>query len=318
MKFIKISTLIFTVALLGAGCQWFGSPADPDARNTFGGLSPAEAAEKLQFLPGDTFDIEQRVYGFEALIPGFMKSDKGVRNVTITRFAPMHTANLDWETTLDVETEASKQAREEYRQALESLTDDREIPERPQPEYETRSTSGTIEFINIKDSHKALFPAYWQEGTQSAINTFSGIWLSDDAYQELSRTGKTVLSFNVFHESSAQAIRGVNELQSALETLRNESEEAKDGSTDIDLMEVTNDSLEYELTIDGSPVTVEAIKAKNWFGEITVLKNRQNPMILELNINPLAAGANEVMGEQVGSLQDLFGYKIDNFNLKVF
>lgn len=319
MNTYKLIVLLAGTALLGAGCQWFAPAEDSNARNAFSHLEPLAAAEKLQFLPGDSFDVTQRMYGFEALISGFMKDDTGVRKVTITRFAPMNGANLDWEAKLEVETEASIQEREAYTKALDELTEDAPIPVRPDAAYETRTTSGTLEFINIKNSHSALFPAYWHEGKQNAIEEFSGIWLSDDAFQELSRTGKTSLSFNVFHESSAQAVEGVYALQDALDTLKHESQTAaREDRKDVDLIEMVDDALPYDITIDGKSVTVETMKARNWYGEIIVLKNRQNPMILELNINPIAASVNEAIGDKVGSLQDLFGYKITNFNLKTY
>jgi len=318
MKGYRLITLFVGLVLLGSGCQWFGSTPDSSARNAFSGLSPVEAAEKLQFLPGDSFDIAQQAYGLETLVPNFLKSDKGVRKVTVTRFAPMNGANVDWETTLDVETDASKSAQDAYMKALDELSQDAEIPVRPEPEYETRSVSGTLAYVNLKTSHKGFFPAYWREGKQSASDEFSGVWLSDDAFQELSRTGQTAFSFNVFQNTSAEALRGLNALQDAVAALKQESQTAKKEHTDIDLLKTTEEAFDYELTIDGQPVTVEAIKARNWFGEMTVLKNRQNPIILEVSINPLAAGVNEAIGDKVGSLQGLFGYKITDFNLKQY
>ena len=114
MKFQKLFLLFVALAVLGVGCQWFGGSAESGQRNSFQDLAPLEATKKLQFLPGDSFEIGQRAYGFEVLIPGFLKSDKSARQVTVTRFAPMNGANLNWEVVLNVETEASKRAREEY------------------------------------------------------------------------------------------------------------------------------------------------------------------------------------------------------------
>jgi hypothetical protein len=218
-----------------------------------------------------------------------------------------------------VETEASKQAREEFQTALANLGEDDEIPARPETVFEERTVSGTVENINLSKSHKALLPSYWEEGPVNLVNEVSAMWLADDAFQELTRTGQTVLSFNLFHDASAKAVRGANELKEALDTLRDESQTARvEERKDVDFVEMLEDSLEYEMTIDGKKIRVEAFKARNWFGEMIVLKSRQNPMILEFNINPLAAGANELFGEKTGSLQDLFGYKVDNFNLKTF
>lgn len=314
----KILVLVLGLALMGVGCSWFNGKEE-GKRVSFQGMSPTEAAEKLQFLPGDTFEIQQRVYGFEALVPGFLKSDKGVRKVTITRFAPTNVANLEWETTLDVETEDSKKARDDYEASIANLSSDDVVPERPEPAFESRTVSGTVDNISLAKSHKVLLPAYWEEGDMNAVTELSGIWLADDPFQELTRTGQTVLSFNVFHEASAKAIRGANDLKDALDALRNASQTAKtEERKDVDYVEMLDESVPYELTIDGKKITVEAFRARNWYGEMVVLKNRQNPLILELTINPLAAGANEVFGDKVGSLEDLFGYKVDNFTLKTF
>ncbi|HVM90841.1 MAG TPA: hypothetical protein VMU11_03015, partial [Verrucomicrobiae bacterium] len=96
----------------GFGCASFNLPDLPGATtSTDGGDSTSTAvqnANALQFLPGDTFEIRQTVLGFGAFLPDLLKTDDGVRTVTIQRFAPTHSAELKWQVTATTETDASK------------------------------------------------------------------------------------------------------------------------------------------------------------------------------------------------------------------
>ena len=62
--------------------------------------------------------------------------------------------------------------------------------------------------------------------------------------------------------------------------------------------------IEWPLEVNGRPTVVSAIRARNWFGEIVVLNNRQNPLILKLSL------ASEEGGDDTAILDELFGYEI--------
>jgi len=310
------------LALVGAGCDWRSIPfvgqLGPAASSTVAfGTSSAEAANAVQFLPGDTFEIRQTVFGFGAFLPDLFGDKDGVRLVTLTRFAPMNVANLSWSVTTEQETDASRKAREAYARELEEHP--RGIgaagPTPPVPQMEHVTTSGVINDISLKTPHTAFLPALWTAGTRSLMNEKSGIWLSDDAFQELVRTRHTILNLGVFDSEANQAARNVTELKSTLDRLRKQASE--DGKyKDLTLLDAEADFIDWPLQVNDRTVTVSAIRAKNWFGEIIVLNNRQNPMILKVTMNPVAASAADALGGNVAFLEKLYGYEISNVVLK--
>jgi len=301
--------LLGVLVLVGAGCAVpnpFENGSAPDAGSA---SKSVVAAEALQFVPGDSFEIRQTFLGLGGFLPDLFKNKKGVRNVTVKRFAPTHAAELDWNILLEEETAASKQARADFEK---QASDGNAIP--PEIQLETRTASGTVRDINLHDPHAALLPAYWKEGETSADNVRSGIWLSDDAFQELSRTGKTILNLGIFDSSINTIMKSASDLQSAYATLKNKA--AEDGQFhDLTLLQADPDPIEYPLTVNGSKRMVSAWKVRNWFGELIVLNSRQNPMILKMTMNPLFAGATEMFGGGTTALNGVFGYEVDNLEL---
>lgn len=311
------------LALLGAGCE-FGnlplvqrfSPSSSTSTVSFGS-TPLEAAKAIQFLPGDTFEVRQTVFGFGAFLPDLLGSKDGVRMVTVTRFAPTNFANFDWSVTSEKETDASIKARQAYERDLE--TNPRGIgeqsPTQPVPQTERVTATGTVNNVSLKTPHSAHMPAYWSPGTTELMGEKSGIWLSEDAFQELVRTRHTILNLGIFDSEANQAARNVSELKSALDKLRKQANE--DGKfKDLTLLEAEPDFIEYPLQVNGKTITVSAIKAKNWFGEIIVLNSLQNPMILKVTMSPLASTASDAIGGNVAFLDKLYGYEISNIQLK--
>lgn len=304
----RLLILCSALALLGAGC-WGQAPPTPQG-------TAEEEAQKIQFIAGDTFEVRQTLFGIGGFLPDLLKSRDGVREVTITRFAPANFGALSWKAEVERETAASKQAREAYEAQLEADPPGigEETPTPPKIETEHVSVSGTVTNINLKEGHSAAFPAYWHEGEFNLANERSGIWLSDDAFNELVRTRRTILNFGVFDQAANQAAKNVAELRQALATLRNQAD-TEGEFKDITLLEADPDFIEYTLKVNGEDRRVSAIRARNWFGEIIVLNNRQNPMILSLKINPLFAGAEGASGSELGALATMFGYEVTNIKL---
>lgn len=300
------------LVLVGAGCA-VSNPFAESGSDAQSADDAVAAAEALQFIPGDSFEIRQTFLGFGGFLPDLFQNKKGVRTVTVTRFAPAHIAELGWSILLEEETEASKQARADFekRQAGEP-GDGTALP--PEIQLETRTASGTVTNINLREPHAALLPAYWKEGAFSAENEKSGIWLSDDAFQELSRTGKTILNLGIFDSSVNTIVKSASDLQSAYDTLKNKAEE--DGEFhDLTLLQADAQPIDYSLTVNGKKRTVSALKVRNWFAELVILNNRQNPLILKVTMNPLFAGATEMFGGGTAALNDVFGYEINNLEL---
>jgi len=100
--------------LLGVGCSWFKTgikkveslgSAGPKPAN-FDGASPAEAAKRVNFVPGSQVEIRQTFLGLGATLDKLLddKDKAGVRIVTLERFAPMVYAHLSWKLNQQVET----------------------------------------------------------------------------------------------------------------------------------------------------------------------------------------------------------------------
>ncbi len=309
MRFLPV--FAFFLALAGAGCTSFnGSRVDTPSVDKTAAIQEAEA---IQFIPGDTFEVRQTVLGFGAFIPDLLKSEEGVRTVTVKRFAPTHGAELDWKLVVKSETESSKRLRASYEE------EQRRNPDviLPPPTIATEQVTvfGQLLGISLRVPHTAFLPAYWPEGTHDMVGEKTAIWLSDDAYMELSKTGRTILNLGVFDDALNQAVKNVSELKDALATLR---QQASDEEAFKDLTELYADEelIEWRLKVNGEEKKVSAIRARNWFGEVIVLNNRQNPMILKVTLNPLAAGMDAASGNGESVMSRLFGYEVDNIVLK--
>jgi hypothetical protein len=322
MRIHRLFVVLALVALSGAGCDWQSLPfADrfaPASTSTVSfGSTPAEAATAIQFLPGDTFEVRQTVFGFGAFLPDLLGSKDGVRMVTVTRFAPMNFANFTWNVTTEKETDASMKARQDYERDLEAnprgIGDKTAVP--PVPQMERVTASGTVMNVSLKTPHNSHLPAYWSPGVTDLMQEKSGIWLSEDAFRELVRTRHTILNLGVFDSEANQAAKNVAELKTALDRLRKQASE--DGKfKDLTLLESEPDFIEYPLQVNGRTVNVSAIKAKNWFGEVIILNSIQNPMILKVTMNPLASSASDALGGNVAFLDKLYGYEVSNIQLK--
>jgi hypothetical protein len=306
-----LAALGLSLAIAGAGCAWFkradiqSAPIDKTAA--------VEAAEAIQFIPGDTFEIRQTVLGFGAFIPDLLKSEEGVRTVTIKRFAPTHAAELDWELVTTRETVSSKKLRADYEAELKRNPSTIAPP--PTTATERVTTPGQLLGINLRASHTTFLPTYWPEGTYDMLGEKTGIWLSDDAYMELSRTNRTILNLGVFDDALNQAVKNVAELKDALATLRRQASE-EEAFKDLTELNADAEQIDWTLTVNGEEKTVAAIRARNWFGEVIVLNNRQNPMILKVTLNPLAAGMDAASGNGESVMSRLFGYEVNNVVLK--
>lgn len=319
VSFLHPRSLIVASALLivlGVGCRDIQLPAGIGREQAARGeelakLSPEEAAKRISFTPGDTFELRQTMVGFGSALPELLGQRDGVKAVTVKRFAPMNVAELEWSMEAKRETEASRTEREAYERARDAG----EAATLPAVRFETKPSSGSLKAIGLRSPHTTSLPASWPEGESSLREEQSGLWLSDDAYQELSRTGLTTLNLGVFDEETNRLAQGLQDVNKALSALRARASE--DGKNhDLTLMKADAERVTVPLDINGVEVKVTAIRAKNWFGEITVLDNRQNPLILKLTINPLSAGLAETLGGSLSSLDQLLGYEIKKLRVQ--
>ncbi len=280
--------------VLGAGCRDRLASWRPGTEPTTGEtraletLPPAEAAQKIVFMGGDTFEVHSTVFGMGTNLLENTKWKTQPREVTIKRFAPFFLAEFNW--------------------ALRAI-------ERTEKGNEEVTASGTVSEINLQSAHVLGSPTYWQPGPVSLNGDKSGLWLSDDAYQELDKTGKTALSFGLVDDAANQLFKGLKEVADAFAKLKG-NQKVEEKKKEITLLEAEKDPVEVTIKVNGKDVKVHAIRAKNWFGEVLVLKNRHNPLVLKLSVNPVTYGVVAGMNEQERSLKNVFGYEIKNLKVQ--
>lgn len=312
-RLASLALLTTTLSLTGLGCHFDRIPDLFQKNQEKPTQSETVAAAKtIEFIPGDGFTIHQTFMGVGGLLSNLAGFKDGQRDVTITRFAPAHTANLDWSLKAQRETADSKKARDAYEKALK---DGKASGLPPQPAFEDAVTTGTVTGISLSSAHSAFFPNYWTATTTDLVGERSAIWLSDDAFQEISRTRHTVLNFGVFDEALQKATKGIADVKEAINALQKKAD-ADGVQKDLTLLEADETTSDYKIRVNGEEKTVSVIKARNWFGEITVLNNPQNPLILKATLNPVTSGAADAASGTDAFFDKFFGFEITDISIK--
>ncbi len=274
--------ILIGISIIGAGCFAFKKekatqilPAGPRPADLVG-ISPEEASKRINFVPGSQIEIRQTYLGLGAQqAEELSNGDKtGVRIITVERFAPGNYANLNWSLSQEVETQESIQAQTAYETG--------EIDIKPEVKNERLTVVGSLKNIDLKNSHKLFLPAYWPTN-QAEINGLSAIWVGTDVLEELQKTKNSTIYFGILDSALFGDMDTAKEFANAIQALRQDASIASD-KTEIDLAKA-EDASNWDLMVNGEKVTVQVIKARNWFGEIIVLNNPQNPLILKMTFN---------------------------------
>jgi len=228
------------------------------------------------------------------------------RVLSVTSFMPNVSVGLEWTITTDVETEESIAAREAYEAEYAETPIGVEIPEAPEPRYEERVIRGSIQSESLADAHVVTIPELWTEGDGGIVEDSSLIWFSVEQYDELVNTRKTHVSLGLFDESLSTLENVSDDAQGYLdainafiapltgggdETEPTDEEEVLEEEKDLTQIEASGDFGQYTLMVDDVRTTVQTIEAKNSFASYTILANRDNPLILEIKLTPLAEGS---------------------------
>lgn len=266
---------LLMLSLVGAGCPSSilnlaapsGVPSGPKPA-TFENLTPAQAAEKISFVGGNVIVMKQ---GFKGIAGQLIEKlgfggGEGTREITIRGFAPAVKADLEWKLT----------AR---------------VPANPKDPMDSgiRQTTGAIVGANLLIAHKLYLPGYWVEGEQGSKDA-SVIWLSQDVFENLSKSKFGTLDFGILDLEQTGALKIAKDLAQALNKFKTTVEQANT-KKDVYFIEADPEPSDWPLIVNGKSVTVQVIKARNWFGEIVVLNSKKNPLVLKVTLNPLAIAA---------------------------
>lgn len=279
----QASFVLAAFAVTGWGCakplQRVATQYAGPAASTLQGLSAHDAAQKINLVPGSIIEMRQTFLGFGAKLAAALAGEnkEGVRVIVVSRFAPMNVADVEWKLSTKTETGVDKVG------------------------------AGKMSGFNLADGHGLYLPALWPESpTGTALGT-TGIWLSDDQYQSLERNRVATLDFGLLDAAVNQAIAKISGFKEAFAALKKQVA-GVENRTDVFKLDGEKDLAEWPLKVNGQDVKVEVIKARTWFGEIVVLNNRQNPLVLKVTLNP-AAGGGEIF-TKIAALRALAGYEI--------
>lgn len=292
----KAGALFFVLALtasLGFGC----SRAQDSGEVALEKLSPEEVNKRMTFKENSNFVIDQAAFEYQGSL-GQGPMGLSMRKVIIEEFSG-EGATFRWSQEMSVETEESIAARQAF---------EKEHPDEtggPAPVYEVKQNEGAMDSIIFQETHKLYLPVRWQEGR--AGDRSGVLWVSKDVYQELSRTRNSTVYINVIATLLEIAQRHP-ELADAVEAFRKEEAEASQ-KQDTDLMKVEGDHIDYPIRVDGKDVKVKAIRARNWYGEMIVLDNYDNPLVLKFDFIPPVEGLDGATSE-MNLFKDLLSYEI--------
>jgi hypothetical protein len=107
------------------------------------------------------------------------------------------------------------------------------------------------------------------------------MWLSREAFQELTETRETAWSPDVLTRITWVGKEAQEQIHSALE----------DVDEDEVSLEAEGEFVDFEVTVDDQRTTVQAIKAHDSFGnEYIVLANEANPLVVKFTYNAVSVG----------------------------
>lgn len=304
----RVTAVALCVMLFGAGC--FSRITAPDQKPsgpqaaTFENVTPNEASNRIHFVPGSVIEIRSTFLGFGAKLAAALAGEKkeGTRVIVMDRFAPGELAALSWKLSTKVEAESSIKAREEAR---------KQKKQEPEPIMVDQTVLGKLIAIDLKDAHTLMLPAYWPEKEDGSAQETSAIWLSSDVFAGLSRNRVSTLDMGVLDPALQGVVATAADFRETLGKLQGQVKNIEQ-RTDVFKLEGDAEAAEWTLRVNGQDVKVEVLKARTWFGEIVVLNNSQNPLILKVTLNPASAGIGNLLN--IGALQALFGYEVTALN----
>ena len=135
------------------------------------------------------------------------------------------------------------------------------------------------------------------------------IWLSAKQYNELVNTRTTTISIGVFDEKFS-SLQSFGRIFDRAKKFIQQAPQAEQTQEDLYKVEADGEWGEYTLMVEGEEKTVRTIGADNWFGSYTILANPENPLILEMHLNPLSFGS-----LKEGVTEAFSGYQVIEINL---
>jgi len=308
-----LGLLLVSLALTGIGCS----------DQVVSELSDEDAAASLTLAAGHEIVMRPTVLGIGGTIAGWLGSDTDEWEVFLDSWQAGGSVGLSWEVVSQVETDESKAAQEAYDEEYAETPIGIQIPDSPEPEYEEVVRSGSIASESLADAQELYLPEFWPEGDAGTQEDISLIWISQNQYDELANTRETTISLGLFDETLIDAEEATEEVKGFFDQVKdllpegllaNDDEgEAAESALDLTTVEAEGDWGSYTLTVNDVRTSVRTIEASNSFASFTILANKNNPIILEVKLTPLAQGSLEALNP-VNLVGGFSGYEVIEIN----
>ncbi len=151
--------------------------------------------------------------------------------------------------------------------------------------------SGKMTLANTVDGRRMTLPLFWPGGELFLSNS-TAIWLSDKAFDELKKEGKTVWGLGLLDNPLLGPAQGNELIEASLELANRGLEAWPDKKAAAQELKVTDDSADFSLKLNGVTREVAVLEAGNWLARLKILDNAQNPLILEVEVAPETKAAN--------------------------
>jgi len=282
---------VIVVALMGVGCS---RPVEtvptPTVRVTsisnpqplsLNGLSPHDAARKIALERGNVLTMHQSFIGpGRAFAAGLGLGQSVDRAIVIRRFAPNVLSDIEWKASTAL---LASRAKDPAHMA--------------HTEY-----VGAVLSADLRSAHSLYPSVYWKEGDSDALGT-GVLWLSQDVYEDLAKIHTSTLKFGLEDGQLLDFASSTPALRESIRTLQAEIVKVIDRN---DVFATTAVTGTRDLRVNGATSTVEVLIAKNWFGEIQVLNNPQNPLVLSMKLaSPGGVDFGGLFDYQIRDLKDL-------------
>lgn len=172
------------------------------------------------------------------------------------------------------------------------------------------SDGGQLSLPNLTQARRMTLPAFWPHG-DLYLSDSSGIWLSDVAFEEIKRDGKTQWDAGLLHNPMLGPAEELQVFRFALAYLQDDLKDEQDKiESSASLKRQGQKKLTLE--IDGKAQQVDVVEMGNWLARLSVLDNAQNPLILAFQVAP-EAGLGELIFSPLGMLKGLLEYQVTGF-----
>lgn len=175
------------------------------------------------------------------------------------------------------------------------------------------SDAGKMILANTVGSRRMTLPLFWPGGELFMSNS-SAVWLSDQAFSELKKDGKTQYDLGLVDNSLLGPAQGYPLLENGLAAYQQGLAAQPEKRAAALQWEVSDKSLDYAVKVNGVLTEVEALEATSPLAKIKVLDNPQNPLVLEVEIAPSSSVANALF-LPLSWVRSLLSYKVESLDL---